>query len=117
MCVGTGNHADPIMESLEMTRLSPLAFAAAIFATGVTVMASSPVAAATQHVRYGDLDLSTAAGRATLDSRINRAAQTVCWIENVNLRGTEGCRRETIANAREQLHRAMRDQVVQLAAR
>jgi UrcA family protein len=100
-----------------MTRLSPLAFAAAVVATGVTVMASSPVAAATQHVRYGDLDLTTAAGRATLDSRIARAAQTVCWIENHNLSGTAGCRRETIANAREQMHRATQDQAVQLAAR
>jgi len=100
-----------------MTRLSPLAFAAAIFATGVTVMASSPVAAATQHVRYGDLDLTTASGRATLDSRISRAAQTVCWIENGNLSGTEGCRRAAIADAREQMHRATQDQTVQLAAR
>jgi len=100
-----------------MTRLSPLAFAAAIFATGVTVMASSPAAAATQHVRYGDLDLSTASGRATLDSRISRAAHTVCWIENGNISGAEGCRRAAITNAREQMHRAMQDQAVQLAAR
>ena len=100
-----------------MTRLSPLAFAAAILATGVTVMASSPVAAATRHVRYVDLDLTTAAGRATLDSRLAHAAYTVCWIENGNLTGTESCRRATLASAREQMHRAMQDQTVQLAAR
>jgi len=100
-----------------MTRLSPFAFAAAILATGVTVMASAPAAAATQHVRYGDLDLTTAAGRAALDSRVNRAAHTVCWIENGNLSGTEGCRRASVAAAREQMHRAIQDQAVQLAAR
>lgn len=100
-----------------MNRLSPLAFAAAVVATGMTVMASSPVAAATRHVHYGDLDLTTAAGRATLDSRINRAAQTACWMANDSLRATAGCRREAVATAREQLHRAMQDQVVQLAAR
>ena len=100
-----------------MTRLSPFAFAAAIAATGISVLASSPVHAATAHVRYGDLDLSTASGRATLDSRINRAARTVCWIENANLRGTEACRLESVANAHAQLDRAAQAQNIQLASR
>lgn len=100
-----------------MTRLSPLAFAAAIFATGLTVIASSQAQAATQHVRYGDLDLTTAAGRAALDSRISRAAHSVCWIENGNLSGTEACRRAAIATAREQMQRATQEQAVQLASR
>ena len=100
-----------------MNRLSPLAFAVAIFATGVSVMASSPAEAATARVRYGDLDLTTASGRATLDSRISRAARSTCWIENSTVSATEMCRRESIANAHEALHQAMRDQAVQLAAR
>jgi len=100
-----------------MNRLSPLAFVAAILATGVTVMASSQAQAATQHVRYGDLDLTTVAGRVTLDRRIERAARTVCWIENANLRGAEACRRESVANARAQLDRAPQAQNIQLASR
>jgi UrcA family protein len=100
-----------------MNRLSPLALAAAMFATGVSVMASSQAEAAIAHVRYGDLDLTTAAGRTTLDSRIDRAARTACWIENSTISATEACRRESVANAHETLHRAMQDQVVQLASR
>lgn len=100
-----------------MNRLSPFAFAAAILATGVTVMAATPGQAATAHVRYGDLDLSTASGRATLGSRINRAARTACWIENANIGGSEACRRQSVADAHEQLRHAMQDQTVQLASR
>lgn len=100
-----------------MTRLSPLAFAAAIVATGLSVSASSPATAATAHVRYSDLDLTSASGRATLDSRINRAARTVCWIENGNISGAEACRRESVAKAHEQLRHMMQDQTVQLASR
>jgi len=100
-----------------MTRLSPFALAAAMAATSISVLASSPVHAATNHVRYGDLDLSTAAGRAMLDSRINRAARTVCWIENGNIRGAEACRRESVANAHAQLDRAIQAHNIQLASR
>lgn len=100
-----------------MNRLSPFAFAAAMIATGVSVIASSQAQAATAHVRFADLDLSTAAGRATLDNRINRAARTVCWIENGNISGTEACRRESVANARAQLDRATPAQNIQLASR
>jgi len=100
-----------------MNRLSPIAFAAAILAIGLTVMAGSPGQAATAHVRYGDLDLSTASGRATLDSRIDRAARATCWIENANISNSEACRRESVANAHEALRHATRDQSVQLASR
>jgi UrcA family protein len=100
-----------------MNRLSPLAFAAAILATGVTVMAGTPGQAATAHVRYGDLDLASASGRATLDGRINRAARTACWIENATISASEACRRDSVANAHEQLRHAMQDQTVQLASR
>jgi UrcA family protein len=100
-----------------MTRLSPFAFAAAIVATGLSVMASSPAAAATAHVRYSDLDLAAASGRATLARRIDRAAQTVCWIENADIRATRSCRLESVAAAREALRHAMQEQAVTLAAR
>lgn len=100
-----------------MNRLSPLAFAGALFATGLTVMISSPAAAATARVRYADLDLSTAAGRATLDNRIGHAAQTVCWIENPTLSASEACRRASIANAHVAMDRAVQSQSIRLAAR
>ena len=100
-----------------MNRLSPFALAVAIVATSVSVMASSPADTAVAHVRYGDLDLSSAAGRATLDGRINHAARTVCWIENANITGSEACRREAVASAHEQLHRTMTDRAAQLASR
>lgn len=100
-----------------MNRMSPFAFAVAIVATGVSVMASSQAQAATAHVRYGDLDLATAAGRATLDSRIDRAAHTACWIENGSISATEACRRESVANAHQTLRHTMQAQAVQLASR
>jgi UrcA family protein len=100
-----------------MNRLSPLAFAAAILATGATVMASAPGQAATVHVGYADLDLSTASGRDTLDSRIDHAANTACWIENRTLSAAAACRRESVADARNATRHAVQSQVVQLAAR
>ena len=51
------------------------AAAAAAFATLATFGASH---AATTAVQTNDLDLATAEGQARLDSRINRAARTVC---------------------------------------
>ncbi|HMI20373.1 MAG TPA: UrcA family protein [Sphingomonas sp.] len=100
-----------------MNRLSPLAFAGALIATGLTVMASAPVQAATAHVHYDDLDLSTAGGRATLDSRVSHAAHAVCWIENPTLSASEACRRASIANAHAAVDRAIQSQSIQLASR
>lgn len=100
-----------------MNRLSPLAFAGALLATGLTVMASSPAQAATAIVHYGDLDLSTATGRAALDRRVSHAAQAVCWIENSTLSTTEACRRSSIADAHVAIDRAVQSQSVQLASR
>jgi len=100
-----------------MIRLSPFAVAAAMVATGLSIMASSPVEAATVHVRYGDLDLATASGRALLDGRINRAARMACGIENSTLGTVEACRRESVASARETLRFSLQDQAVRLASR
>jgi UrcA family protein len=100
-----------------MNRMSPLAFAGALIATGLTVMASSPIQAATVHVRYGDLDLSTATGRATLDSRVSHAAHVVCWIENSTLSAAQACRRDSVANGHAAMDRAVQSQSIQLASR
>jgi UrcA family protein len=100
-----------------MTRLSPFAFAAAMVATSATVLFASPSQAAEKRVAYSDLDLATAAGRATLDRRIGSAAQSVCWIENGDIRATATCRRESVAAAHKAVQSAMRSQAVELAAR
>jgi UrcA family protein len=55
----------------------------ALLAAFAGVVAVSPAAAAssdpaTHIVRYSDLDLSSKAGRATLDRRINHAVRMVC---------------------------------------
>jgi len=49
-----------------MNRLSPLAFAAAMVATSLSVLASSPSQAATVHAHHGDAGLSVANARAEL---------------------------------------------------
>jgi UrcA family protein len=86
-------------------------------ATSATVLFATPSQAAEKRVAYGDLDLTTAAGRATLDRRINKAAHAVCWIENGNITASEMCRRESVANAHKAVESALREQAVQLAAR
>jgi UrcA family protein len=102
---------------MKMRRLSPLALAAALVATSGTVMFASPSQATTIGIRYSDLDLSTAGGRTALNTRIDRAVHVVCSVENSSLNEAANCRRESAANARQQMHRAMQDQAVQLAAR
>ena len=60
----------------------PVILAAALAATAFAV----PAAAAdteTVAVRYADLDLSTSAGQAQLERRIDSAAREVCGIDDV----------------------------------
>jgi UrcA family protein len=55
-------------------------------ASAVPALAGVP----TERVPYGDLRLSTAAGQAELQKRLNRAAWKVCLFdENGSLRGSE----------------------------
>jgi UrcA family protein len=57
-----------------------LSIAAALVATALpaTAIAQEPTASASIAVRYGDLDLGTAAGRQSLDSRVSAAVRRVC---------------------------------------
>ena len=50
---------------------------ATVAAAGVALSASS-ASAETVHVTYADLDLQTAAGQKTLESRIDRASRKAC---------------------------------------
>lgn len=62
-----------------MTRTTLIAAASLLASTLAVATAPAAIAAANEtEVRYGDLDLSTEAGRATLDTRIARAARAVC---------------------------------------
>lgn len=100
-----------------MTRLSPLAFAGALVATGLTIASSSPAQSAAIHVRYGDLDLATQAGRTAIDARIARAARVVCYQESGAALEDVSCRRDSAARAHEALADAIRANQVQLASR
>jgi UrcA family protein len=103
--------------SKTMTRPSPLAFAGALFATSLTILSANPAQAATRHVSYADLDLSTASGRAIMDQRIGRAASSVCFAQYRDLQLAGACRSDTVARAKADLDQAIRRNTVQVAAR
>ena len=66
----------------------------------------------TRHVRYGDLDLSSDKGRATLERRVAIAVREVCgyatdFHDIAEERRIHRCRNETGAKAREQVASAV----------
>ena len=83
-----------------------LALIAAAVAAGAVVPAfAAPEGTATAIVRYDDLDLSNAQGRATLDNRVTAAARHVCSFGGSTLdlaqRAAErSCYKSTLANTR-----------------
>ena len=85
------------------------AVAAVAVALGVTSATVSPAFAAGRSVlvHYQDLNLDSAAGRAVLDRRLERAARAVCGtapiVELDSAAEVDACREETIAAARRQL--------------
>jgi len=86
------------------------AVAAAAMALGATTVTVNPAFAATSDevlVQHEDLNLASAAGRAVLEARIDRAARTVCGTAFINeldiAAGIEACRSDAIAAARRQL--------------
>jgi UrcA family protein len=85
------------------------AVAAAVGATSATV---GPAFAADGRVlvQYEDLNLESAAGRAVLERRLDRAARSVCGTANIVeldiAAGVNACREGTIAAARQQLRSA-----------
>lgn len=88
-------------------RARAIAGSAALLATVVTIAAASPVRAEAVGVErvealvaYGDLDLRTEVGRATLDRRIRFAADTVCGPLQPSTRfHVQSCRRDAVARA------------------
>jgi UrcA family protein len=104
-----------------MMQFRPFMLAVAAAAAGLaTFSAVSPAIASEAGVRvaYADLNLESAAGRAVLERRLDRAARSVCGtalhIELHIAAGVEACRADTIAAARQQLGAAAGEQYAAL---
>jgi UrcA family protein len=91
------------------------AVAAAAVALGATTATVSPAFAAPNQilVQHEDLNLGSAAGRAVLEARIDRAASIVCGTAlNIELdiaAEVAACRGAAIAAARQQMRAASED--------
>ena len=86
--------------------LKPVLFAAATLVSAVSISPAfaKPVTPETRVVSYADLDLSTAAGQARLDRRIEAAVRQVCGaatnFELARRQAVRDCVAETRANVR-----------------
>ncbi|HYD12404.1 MAG TPA: UrcA family protein [Allosphingosinicella sp.] len=86
--------------------LKPVLFAAAAFASAVSLSPAfaKPIAPEVRVVSYADLDLSTAAGQARLDRRIEAAVRDVCGeaasFDLARRQAVQDCIAETRANVR-----------------
>ncbi|UAK24697.1 UrcA family protein [Sphingomonas nostoxanthinifaciens] len=101
-----------------MTRLSPIALAAACAATALSVSAASPAAASAPTsiaVSYTDVDLTATAGRHTLDLRLQRAASKVCPIVDRDLSLASACQYHSYAQAQDDLAHALQGGNVRVA--
>jgi UrcA family protein len=89
-----------------------------------TVAAANPAHAQTQIISYADLDLTSPAGQAALDSRIQSAVRQVCGraypIDLQSQRDVARCRSATLADVQAQRNDALaqaRTDRVQFSAR
>ena len=86
--------------------LKPILFAAAtvVSALSISPAFAKPIAPTTRVVSYADLDLSSAAGQARLDRRIEAAVREVCGdatnFELARREAVRDCVAETRANVR-----------------
>jgi UrcA family protein len=88
-------------------RTTPAILAAVLAATAFT----TPAIAASDriNIRYADLDLSTEAGQAQLERRIDKAVRDACGADETNVgtrlpsRQARACYDETKAQVREQV--------------
>ncbi|MFC3712090.1 UrcA family protein [Sphingoaurantiacus capsulatus] len=80
------------------------AFASMVLATSANCQTLQP---RTARVAYADLDLASAAGQATLDRRLDAAADSVCgqngFVDLAGLRAIDACRGKAVAGARAQM--------------
>lgn len=92
----------------------------AIVATFVTIAAATPLRAepVSVPVAYGDLNIASDNGAATLDARIRRAAVQACGQSDIGSSiKVANCRREAIGTARAKLAMNQGGYGLQLAAR
>lgn len=93
--------------------MKTLALTLAAAATGIVGLATpafaNPMTVKTEHVRYGDLDLSASEGQKTLESRVDAAVKRVCGIAPLNpadlarLADARSCVAKARASARQQM--------------
>jgi len=92
---------------------SALVTTAAIKAAPALAQVQAPVETNVSQVRTADLDLSSEAGRRTLDRRLSRAAREVCGTaSDADVEGKNAvrkCRDETLTKAKAQLDRRLAD--------
>lgn len=80
----------------------------ALIGAGLAALAlANPAHADTRTIRYADLDLSTAHGRAALDARVRNAARQVCEISTDTVplaqrTAAAACYADAMASARHQ---------------
>jgi UrcA family protein len=103
-----------------MARLSPLALAAAVIATSLSVIAPAGAQSArdpnVRIVHYGDLDLTTAAGRASLARRVRSAVNRLCHDNRqLDLDTIERCRADVMDATRPKVDLALRDSASRVA--
>jgi len=96
-----------------MTRIVLAAVAAMAIASAAAANTSNVyLQGSSVHVRYGDLDLRSAAGRAQLHGRIHQGAQLLCSDADDdsfpgNLHRGE-CYRQVLASGEDQMNRIVR---------
>lgn len=90
--------------------------AAATSLAGIAAPAlAGPVTVKTEHVHYGDLDLTTRAGQKTLARRVDAAARRVCDIapprpgDRTRQADARSCLAKARASARQQVALATQD--------
>lgn len=104
-----------------MALLSPLALAAAVIATSLSVVAPAGAASAydpnVRVVHYGDLDLTSDAGRAMLDRRIQRAVNSLCHVNaQREIDVIRACRADVMQTTAPAIQLAIRDSDNRLAS-
>jgi UrcA family protein len=93
----------------------PAILAAALL--GATVFAV-PAAAETVGVKYADLDLSTQAGQAKLERRIDSAAREACGMEVVTGRFTPStAQRQCLEQTKASVHQQVAETIARGAGR
>jgi UrcA family protein len=98
-----GGHFRPA-ETMDSKMMKLLCTAAALIFAASPLAATTPDAAPVLRISYADLNLSTAAGRATLERRVRVAVSRLCHVEDhvplTQRMAASRCRQETLMRGR-----------------